>query len=167
MASSRKKRLIEHFIVDVDGVFTNGQFIYSEKGKYAKIFGPHDHDGIKLLKKYINIQAITADKKGLPITQKRIEEDMKIPLKLINEEARLKWLKENFDLQKTIYMGDGMYDSKIFHYVKYSIAPNNSFYLAKEKADFVTYHNAGEGAVAEACLHILKKFFRKEAKNLL
>ena len=56
-------------------------------------------------------------------------------------------------------MGDGIHDAKIFDYVCYSIAPNNAFYIAKNKADYVTNAKSGEGAVAEACLHILEKFF--------
>ena len=38
-------------MLDVDGVMTTGQFIYSDKGKQYKIFGPHDSDGLKLIKK--------------------------------------------------------------------------------------------------------------------
>jgi 3-deoxy-D-manno-octulosonate 8-phosphate phosphatase (KDO 8-P phosphatase) len=150
---------IKNFIIDVDGVLTTGQFLYTEKGKFAKVFGPHDNDGIKLLKKYVNVQAITADKRGLAITRKRVEEDMGLPLNLVKEEDRLNWMKNNFDLKSTVYMGDGIYDVLVFEHVKYSIAPRNAFYLAKSKASFVTKLNAGEGAVAEACLHILKKFF--------
>ena len=38
-------------IIDVDGVMTTGQFIYSKYGKEYKIFGPHDTDGLDILKK--------------------------------------------------------------------------------------------------------------------
>lgn len=149
----------ENLILDVDGVLTTGQFLYTKNGKYAKIFGPHDNDSIKIIGRYIKVFAVTADHHGFAITKKRIQNDMKLPLTLIKEEERLEWMKKNFDLSKTIYMGDGIYDSFIFKYVKYSIAPNSAFYMAKESADFVTRHNAGEGAVAEACIHLLDKFF--------
>ena len=39
------------FILDVDGVMTTGQILYSENGKTMKVFGPDDHDGLSLLKK--------------------------------------------------------------------------------------------------------------------
>jgi len=146
------------FLLDVDGVFTTGQFLYTKSGKYAKVFGPHDNDGIKMIRDLIEIEAISADHKGFLITQKRMD-DMKIKLTLVKEEQRLEWLKKHFDLKKTIYMGDGIFDSKIFKYVAYSIAPNSAFYLAKKKASYVTHTRAGEGAVAEACIHILNKFF--------
>jgi 3-deoxy-D-manno-octulosonate 8-phosphate phosphatase (KDO 8-P phosphatase) len=154
----KMNKKIENLILDVDGVLTTGQFLYIKTGKYAKVFGPHDSDGIKMISKHIKVLAVTADRRGFAITKKRVRNDMKLPLSFVKEEERLEWMKNNFDLSKTVYMGDGIFDAFIFKYVKYSIAPNNAFYLAKEKADFVTRHNAGEGAVAEACMHLLDKF---------
>ena len=37
------------FVLDVDGVLTTGQFLYSVNGKIYKVFGPHDSDGLKML----------------------------------------------------------------------------------------------------------------------
>ena len=34
------------FLLDVDGVMTTGQFLYSKDGKDYKVFGPHDSDGL-------------------------------------------------------------------------------------------------------------------------
>jgi 3-deoxy-D-manno-octulosonate 8-phosphate phosphatase (KDO 8-P phosphatase) len=59
-------------------------------------------------------------------------------------------------------MGDGIFDSKIFGWVAYGIAPADAFYPAKNKASFVTRARGGEGAVAEACIHIAEKFFGKD-----
>ncbi len=150
---------ITTLILDVDGVLTTGQFLYTSEGKYAKVFGPHDNDGIKLLRKQITIHAISADQRGFPITKKRVADDMGLPLDLVPEESRLSWLKEHFDVSTCAYMGDGIHDAALFPHVAYSIAPADAFYLAREKADFVTTSRAGEGAVAEACLHLMEKFF--------
>lgn len=147
------------FVIDVDGVLTTGQFLYTLEGKFAKIFGPHDNDGIKLVSKFITVWTISADQRGWPITKKRIADDMGLKLELVPEAERLDWFRKNCDLAKTIYMGDGIYDAKVFEIVAYSIAPVNAFYTAREKANFVTQSKSGEGAVAEACLHIMEKFF--------
>jgi 3-deoxy-D-manno-octulosonate 8-phosphate phosphatase (KDO 8-P phosphatase) len=154
------KKGLKNFILDVDGVFTTGQFLYTEKGKFAKVFGPHDNDGIKLIAKHMNIHVITADKRGFAITKKRIAEDMKLKLDLVSEGDRLSWLEKNFDLKESVFMGDSMHDAEIFGKMGYSIAPASAFYLALEKADFVTTHRAGEGAVGEACLHLIQEFFK-------
>lgn len=148
-----------HFVLDVDGVFTTGQFLYTIEGKFAKIFGPHDNDGIKLISKLMNVSAISADERAWSITKKRITDDMGIKLEMVSELERVDWFRKNLDLSKTIYMGDGIYDAKVFECVSYSIAPANAFYVAREKANFVTKSKSGEGAVAEACLHIMEKFF--------
>lgn len=149
----------KYLVFDVDGVFTTGPFLYTIDGKFAKTFGPHDNDGIKMIREKIEIQAISADKRGFEITKKRIQDDMKIPLTLVNEKERLTWFKENFkNLEEVVYMGDGIHDAEVFELVGYGIAPNNAFYVAKDKADFVTNARSGEGAVAEACIHVLEKF---------
>ncbi|HEY4528231.1 MAG TPA: HAD hydrolase family protein [Candidatus Paceibacterota bacterium] len=150
----------KNFIIDVDGVFTTGQFLYTVDGKFAKIFGPHDNDGIKRLKGLINIQVVSADVRGFDITKKRIVDDMLLKLDLVPEADRLDWLKKNFNLEESIFMGDSLHDAEIFPLMGYSIAPANAFYPALEKASYVTRHRAGEGAVGEACLHIIDKFFK-------
>ena len=57
-----KKKL--QLIIDVDGVLTDGSFIYDNKGKIFKKFGPHDSDGIKIIKNFIDVFLISADKRG-------------------------------------------------------------------------------------------------------
>ncbi len=163
----RLKRVIKNLILDVDGVLTTGQFLYTKEGKFAKIFGPHDNDGIKLISKLVNIHVISADKRGFEITKKRIVDDMHLKLELVSEGDRLDWLQKNFNLAESVYMGDSMHDARIFGLMGYSIAPANAFYLARDQADFVTSHQAGEGAVAEACLHIIDKFFKPPSPTRL
>ena len=149
------------FLLDVDGVMTNGQFIYSSQGKKFKIFGPDDHDALSLLKNHIKIEFITGDKAGFKISKKRIVDDMKFKLNLVSTIKRLKWINEKFNLGDVIYMGDGIFDHYVMRKVSYSIATNDSDINAKKYANFVTKRNGGNRAVAEACLHILKKFFVK------
>ena len=43
------------FILDVDGVMTTGQFLYTADGKVMKVFGADDNDGLSLLKNHIEI----------------------------------------------------------------------------------------------------------------
>lgn len=148
------------FILDVDGVMTTGQFIYTENGKIAKIFGADDNDALSLLKQYIkDIIFVTGDKKGYKITQKRIVEDMKYPLFLVSTIDRIKWIKERFDPKEVIYMGDGIFDHYVMKEVGYSIATSDSDPNAIKYANYVTKRKGGERAVAEACLHIMEEFF--------
>ena len=58
-------------------------------------------------------------------------------------------------------MGDSFTDIPIFRSVSYSITTNNCFYLCRKFAHHITRHSSASRSVAEACEHILKKFFKK------
>jgi len=124
-----------------------------------KIFGPDDNDGLSLLKNNIEIRFVTGDKKGFPISKKRIVDDMKYSLDLVSTVRRVEWIKELYPLDKVIYMGDGIFDHYVMREVGYSIAPANGDKLAKQHANYVTERSGGDRAVAEACMHIMEKFF--------
>ena len=155
------KKKPKYFILDVDGVLTDGKFIYSDKGKKYKVFGPHDHDGLKIIKDLINIEFITADKNGYSITKRRIVNDMKFKLSLVSEKVRINYIEKKFGLKNIIYMGDGIFDAEILKKSLYGIAPKNSRLEARQSADFITESNSGEGAVLDACLKVKNKFFTK------
>jgi len=147
------------FIVDVDGVMTDGHFYYTTEGKVMKKFGPDDHDGLSLLKSDMDIIFVTGDSKGFPISQKRISDDMKFPLELVSTVKRVEWIKSKYDPAKVVYMGDGIFDHYVFRAVGYSIAPADADINAIKNSDYVTTRNGGNRAVAEACLHLLETFF--------
>ena len=153
------------FLLDVDGVMTTGQFFYSEEGKLLKTFGPDDHDALSLLKPYLDIRFITGDKKGFKISQKRIVEDMKFKLDLVSTVKRIDWIREKYNCKDVIYMGDGIFDHYVMREVAYSIAPSNGDFFTKKTANYVTKRSGGDRSVAEACLHILDKFFEPYNPN--
>jgi len=147
-----------HFILDVDGVMTTGQFLYSSEGKALKIFGPHDADGLKLLKHKVAISFITADKRGFLISKKRIE-DMGYPIELVSESERYEFVKNKYGLENTIFMGDGIFDVALIRDCVLGIAPANARAEAKHVADYITPSRSAEGAVCDACLWILENHF--------
>jgi 3-deoxy-D-manno-octulosonate 8-phosphate phosphatase (KDO 8-P phosphatase) len=147
------------FILDTDGVITTGQFFYTVEGKAMKVFGPDDNDALSLLKPYLETRFVTGDKKGYPISKKRISDDMKFQLDLVSTIHRVEWIKERYNLAEVIYMGDGIFDHYVMQRVGYSIAPANADKLTASQANYVTKRSGGDRAVAEACLHILEEFF--------
>lgn len=147
------------FILDVDGVLTDGSMLYTAEGKVMKRFGPDDHDALVLLRKLIPIQFVSGDSKGFPITAKRVSDDMKFSLDLVSTIRRREWIERRFPLESVIYMGDGIFDALVLSSVGYGIAPADASPLAKAAADFVTESGGGNRAVAEACLHIMERFF--------
>ena len=146
------------FILDVDGVLTDGGFYYSTDGKVMKKFGADDNDALSLLRPYIEIIFVTGDKRGFEISNKRIA-DMHFKLELVSTIKRIEWIGERFDPKEVIYMGDGIFDHYVMKAVGYSISTADGDEHAKLYADYVTKRTGGHRAVAEACLHIMKKFF--------
>ena len=53
-----------NLILDLDGVLTDGKFLYSKAGKSYKAFSVDDHDGIKLVQNFLDVHVISADSSG-------------------------------------------------------------------------------------------------------
>ncbi len=161
------KKKYKNLIIDVDGVMTDGKFYYSHDGKVMKAFGADDHDALSILKNYINIIFVTGDKKGFSISRKRIVSHMGFKLHLVSTVKRIEWIKKNYKLNESIYIGDGIFDYLVMEKIGYSITPNNASNFTKECANYILKRSGGDRAVAEACLYILKKFFKiKHFSNL-
>lgn len=156
-------------ISDVDGCLTDGKFIYTADGKVAKIYGPHDADGVKLLKRNdVDIVFISADKRGFPITSKRIS-DMKCDLFNVSEEERKNWIINYINEKKTqyenvvsVFFGDGINDAAAADVVDIFIAPNNARKEAKYVSKYVTPSNGGEGAFLDLAQYIVARYDLKK-----
>jgi 3-deoxy-D-manno-octulosonate 8-phosphate phosphatase (KDO 8-P phosphatase) len=150
--------MINKLVMDVDGVLNTGHMVYSADGKMFKMFGPHDKDGLKIIKQYFSdITFITADITGWDITYRRIVTDWGYDasqLVLVSEEDRMGYFEKNCDFETTAFIGDGYNDAPILKRVKIGIAPASARIEAKNAADYVTDSVAGSGAVLDACLYI-------------
>jgi YrbI family 3-deoxy-D-manno-octulosonate 8-phosphate phosphatase len=146
--------IYKNFVTDVDGVLTDGGFYYNEVGKVLKKFGPHDSDGFKIIKSLnLNVCAISADKRGFPITKKRLS-DMNIPIFLVSEQERFDWVNSRYNLEETIFVGDGFHDIKLLSACGLGFSPNNSPSTVKEAARIVTKTGGGNGVILEIALHL-------------
>ncbi len=147
------------FIIDVDGVMTDGKIYQTVDGKFFKVFGPDDHDALSMIKEHLAIHFVTGDKRGFEITKARIVAAMNMPLDLVSTIRRINWIEERWKAEDVIYMGDGIFDHYVFNKVGYSISTSDGDSYTKSKANYVTSRKGGDRAVAEACIHILNKFF--------
>lgn len=160
------------FIMDLDGVLTDGCFLYDVNGKAYKQFGPDDADALKLIKDDVELVFVSADHRGFPISQKRIN-DMGYQLNLVKTAERFDWIKERFVLENVIYMGDSFVDlpifQKIWQHKGHCITTNDCFYLVKDFSciSYVTHHDGGKRAVADAVFWIAKTFLNKDIFDLL
>ena len=148
------------FILDVDGTLTNGNMYYSKEGKQLKAFSCDDWDALKEISNFVQLSFITADKKGFPITQKRIEEEMGWDLNLVSHlpKDRWEWMKKQFPDKKIIFMADGIYDYYALRECYFGITTKNALDYTKKCAILVTKRSGGDRAVAEACIHLMSEF---------
>ena len=149
--------MYKRFIMDVDGVLNDGMLYWGVDGKPFKAFGNYDHDGLKLLRKHLEIEFVSADEVGWPITESRIIEHMKFPCTMVKEKDRLDFVLNKGNPEETIFMGDGPFDAKIFPHVGLSIAPAQAWRTAISNATYVTPREGGKGAVMDACVYIMDK----------
>jgi 3-deoxy-D-manno-octulosonate 8-phosphate phosphatase (KDO 8-P phosphatase) len=144
---------LTHFVLDVDGVLTDGRFYYTEDGKVMKAFGAHDADGLAALRDKLHISFISADRRGFSISEARTY-DMGYPISLVSGEERFGYL-DRLGFDNLIFMGDGFHDAPCLARAAIGIAPANAVFQAKVAADYTTSRQGGHGAVFEAC-HIIK-----------
>jgi len=147
------------FVLDVDGVMTDGKSVYTEAGKVMKVFGPDDHDSLNLLRDTLEIRFVSADRRGFPISRARIERDMGFPIDLVSSADRLAWITERWPGERVIYMGDGPFDRFVFEGVGYGISVADADADTLAAADYVTSRRGGDRAVSEASKHVLDRFF--------
>lgn len=144
------------FVLDFDGVFTDGKMYYSPEGKVMKTVGSDDFDLIKKLSNYIQVQIITADERGLSITSKRIKEEMGLKLDLVkgNPKQRWNWIKNKYITNKIIFMGDSLNDYYSLKKADLSITVADALPFTKKCADFVSKRKGGDRAVADAIIFV-------------
>lgn len=154
------------FVLDVDGVLTDGSFLYDERGKAYKVFGPDDADALKALSKYVDIVFTSQDKRGFNISKKRVN-DMGFELKEIGSKDRVHFMSEIYGLENCIYMGDSFVDVPALKAANIGISTCTSDPLAQNWSDYVTEREGGHRAVAEACFWIAKTVLGMTPEQLL
>lgn len=155
MRKNLKEFDIKLLILDVDGVFTDGNIYYFDNGVEGKKFHSHDGLGIKLLMRN-SINAAVISGMVSVATEKRMRtlgienvylgvgED-KIPC--------FNLIKNQFNLadQHIAYVGDDLPDIPVMERVGFRIAVANAKEPVKAIADYITELKGGEGAVREVC----------------
>ncbi len=153
------------FAMDVDGVLTDGRFLWDGTGKKAyKQFGPDDSDALKILGKTIpslKVVFFTQDREGYLITLTRLKHmgyDLSNILCLSSED-RYSYIEKNWGLENSIYMGDSFMDVPLLRDCRWSCTPSDSSIYARQYASKVLESHGGGRAVAEAVMWVMRDIF--------
>jgi 3-deoxy-D-manno-octulosonate 8-phosphate phosphatase (KDO 8-P phosphatase) len=151
---------INHLILDVDGVLTDGTLFFSSNGSEIKGFNVQDGHGIKLWMRAGNSVAIITGRQSSVVSHRC--SDLGIETVYQNAKNKIEALNEyistnNVNPLEICYIGDELVDIPVFRKVGLAVAVANAVPEAFDYADFITEKSGGEGAVREAIDFLLKQ----------
>ncbi|MFC6098576.1 KdsC family phosphatase [Olivibacter domesticus] len=154
-----KLKRVKAFILDVDGVLTNGEVLVTEQGEQLRSFNIRDGYALQLaVKKGFSIAVITGGRsegvrlrlEGLGI----IDTFMGIQDKIT---CFNKWLNEQqFQAGDVLYMGDDIPDLTIMREVGIAACPNDAVEEIKAVSHYISSKDGGKGAVRDVIEKVLK-----------
>jgi len=142
------------FLLDVDGVLTDGSLIYTESGAEAKAFNTQDGLGLKLLQQ-AGVQTGLITARQSTIVQRRAEEltvdhiyqGVDHKASAFREIMRRSGRKP----AEVCYMGDDWIDLAVLSRVGLAACPANAVPEVQDACHYVTSRSGGHGAVREVC----------------
>lgn len=151
-------RNIQLFVMDVDGVLSDGKLYFGNSGEEIKNFNIQDGLGIKLLRDAGVITAIITGRSS-EIVKKRASnlgiehlvqgrEDKLVALQALCEELSM-------PMENVAYIGDDLPDLSAIRAAGLGMTVANCYALVAEHADWQSRFNGGDGAVREASDFIL------------
>jgi len=159
-----KARDIKLLLLDVDGVLTDGNLLYTGVDQEGKSFNTLDGFGLRLMHEAgIDVGIITARESAV-VQRRAAELKMRyIHQGAVNKNSAFTQIIAESGLapSQIAYMGDDWLDLTLLQQVGFAVAPANGVAEVKEIAHYVTQQRGGHGAVRECCELIL------EAQNLL
>jgi YrbI family 3-deoxy-D-manno-octulosonate 8-phosphate phosphatase len=150
---------IRLFLLDVDGVMTDGGMYYSEDGNFQKKF--HAKDGLALrraIKTGLEIGFITSSTNIRIVTERA--KTLHIPLVHVGEGKKVEivegWLKErNLEWKNLAYIGDDLNDMEVMLKAGLSVCPADAVRSIRKIAHIILEKKGGEGCVREMVEDVL------------
>lgn len=143
---------------DVDGVLTNGDIIYTDKGDEIKIFNAKDGQGMNMLRTNGIITAIITARRS-PVVERRAQ-DLGIAHVFQGIKNKIQAMQEllaiyNFDISEVAYVGDDIPDICVLEKVGLACCPLDAVSEVKKICHFISEKQGGKGAVREISDFIL------------
>jgi 3-deoxy-D-manno-octulosonate 8-phosphate phosphatase (KDO 8-P phosphatase) len=154
-----KAKRVKVFIVDIDGVMTDGRIVYSGYGDELRFFDVQDGFGITLLNRAdIKTVIVTAGKSKIVKHRARDLKVSKTYHGFMNKIDAFNDLLKYFKVtpEEVCFIGDDLIDIPILKRAGLSVAVSNAVDEAKKFAHHITTNKGGRGAVREICDLILK-----------
>ena len=153
-----KLKAIKLLLLDVDGVLTAGDILYTDSGSEIKIFSVKDGLGLRLLMTAgITVGLVTGRRSAALLRRCK---DLGISLVydgVKDKAAALDQICASTGIapQAMAFVGDDLPDLPIMDRTGVSFAVSDAHAIVRRQADFVTDAAGGRGAVREICEKIL------------
>lgn len=152
--------------MDIDGVLTNGEIIYTDDGREIKVFNVKDGHGIALAI-HAGFQVALITGRTSPINQRRAEE-LKISYLfqgVKNKRPVLEGLLEKLGIgmSEVLYVGDDTPDIPVLEAVGLAMCPADAVDEVKRVCHYTTKAAGGRGAIREVTDLLLLARMRRES----
>jgi 3-deoxy-D-manno-octulosonate 8-phosphate phosphatase (KDO 8-P phosphatase) len=154
-----KLQRIKMVLMDVDGVLTGGEIIYTAAGDELKVFNIHDGMGITLARMAGLKTGIITGRMSEMVRRRTDELKFDVVVQgQVNKLAAYEDIREQFRLhdEEIAYIGDDLVDLCILTRVGFSVAVADARKAVTATCDYVTEAVGGRGAVREAIDLILQ-----------
>ena len=154
-----KLKKIKLFILDVDGIMTDGRIFWLEGQGWTRQFHVKDGYGLKLLMQAgLEIAVISG---GESHDVKKRVEFLKIKHVFLGDEDKVKALVKiekatGLSYDQMAFMGDDLFDIPVLEKVGFSATVPHAVTEVKARCHYVTQYDGGNGAVREVADAIRK-----------
>ena len=147
-------------ISDIDGVWTDGSFYYSQEGDFLRKFNTRDSYGV-VRAELAEVAVIVISGEESDIVRSRLK---KLGIKnfALGVRDKISWLedfcrKRNLSLSDVAFVGDDMNDFALLERVGFFACPADGYHLIREKCDLVLENRGGSGAFREFVEHLFQQ----------
>jgi 3-deoxy-D-manno-octulosonate 8-phosphate phosphatase (KDO 8-P phosphatase) len=154
-----KLRNIRLVLLDVDGVLTAGEIIYSDTGEQFKVFNVKDGLGIRMLKAAGIRVGIITGRSGGALQHRCTNLGIDLVFDGIRDKAKaLETIADQtgIDPEQMAFIGDDLPDLAVMGQVGLAVAVADAVDMVKQAAHITTRRPGGGGAVREVCESILQ-----------
>ena len=150
---------IRLFVIDNDGVLTDGRIVYGDHGDELKFFDVQDGFGISLLKRLRYPVIIVSGKKSRINIRRAKELGVdKLFQKATDKLKVYEKILKNYKAQpeEILYIGDDLIDLPILLRAGFAVSVPSAVPEVRQAAHYVTERSGGRGAVREVIDLLLK-----------
>lgn len=155
----KKPSRIDHLVLDVDGVFTDGCVYFGPEGELAKKFNMRDGMGLEILRQH-DVSVIVITSENSELVKQRMKK-LQIENAFFGVKDKYAFLlnfakEKNISFNSMAYCGDDVNDLANICAVGWSFAPQDAVMEVQQHVDVILSNKSAEGAIREMCEFILK-----------